>query len=57
MVTLPPKVANNPNLEVTKQPNLNLNRKQGDGKQPGRRAHSLSGNHQLAGAETVISRQ
>jgi len=33
-VALPPKVANHPNLEVTKQPNQNLNRKQGDGKQP-----------------------
>jgi len=28
-----------------------------DGKQPGRRAHSLSGYNQFAGAETVISRQ
>ena len=32
-MTLPPKVANNPNLEVTKQPNQNLNGKQGDGMQ------------------------
>jgi len=34
MVAGSPERINNPNLEVTKQPNQNLNCKQGDGKQP-----------------------